>query len=175
MTVTQVSEWRHNSSVQAAEAKGCETDRCWSEVSMKEQKWGTEIKRTECVTQEDWGQTWDLSIFIRWHLLSWRSGDSGSCEPHHCHFHLLPIMPFNRLAVRSCSGPWGAKRSSVGIWRMGRQYWGRIRACEPCSCQRLFKENFKTFNYLSSSSDSSERNIWQKLSVYFTYNWMLLQ
>lgn len=121
--------------------------------------------RTECVTREDWGQTWDLSIFIRWHLLSWGSADSESCEPHHCHFHLLPIMPFNRMVMRSCSGPWDAKRPSVGSWRVGRQCWGRIRACEPGDCQRLLKEQFKTFNYLSSSSETS---IWQEL-VYLVH------
>lgn len=117
------------------------------------------------MTRENWGQTWDLSIFIGWHLLN--SGDSESCEPHRCHFHLLPIMPFNRVVMRSCSGPWDAKRPSVGSWRMGRQYWGRIRACEPGDWQRLLKEHFKTFNYPSSSSDSSETSIWKKLSIFF--------
>lgn len=124
LTETDVSEWRRNRSVQSHRAKICETDRCWSGVSVKEQK----KRGRECVTQEDWGHTWGLSIFIHWHLLSWRRGDSGSCEPHHCHFHLLPIMPFNRMVMQSCSGPWEAKRPLSGqqgrSWRMGRQYRG---------------------------------------------------
>lgn len=42
------------------------------------------------------------------------SRNSGSYEPDHCHFHLLPIMPFSEVAMRSCTGPREAKQPSVG-------------------------------------------------------------
>lgn len=54
---------------------------------------------------------------IRLHPLAfvcWGSGSGESPEPDHCHFHLLPIMPFSSPAMRSCTGPWEAKRPSVG-------------------------------------------------------------
>lgn len=61
---------------------------------------------------------------IRLHPLAfvcWRSRSGESPEPDHCHFHLLPIMPFSSPAMRSCTGPWEAKRPSVGREREGQR------------------------------------------------------
>lgn len=68
-----------------------------------------------------WGQTRDGSIFIHWHLWAAEAGAVGSREPDHCHFHLLPIMPFSRAAMRSCSGPLETKWPSVGTKAEGTE------------------------------------------------------
>lgn len=49
-------------------------------------------------------------------FVTWRRRDSESCEPHHCHFHLLPIMPFSWV-FRHCENVRGSQsKPKAGSW-----------------------------------------------------------